>query len=381
MEKIETGVDKLMELINKEKEISVEDAAKKLGISKIVIQEWSDFLDEEKLITIEYKFSKTILKERKLSEKEVKDKKKEYSTEKDAFVRKVENSLKNLESDSLGLERIKKEFAIIKKDIGSEIDKVEGKVKDLEKYEYLKKNLDKEIEKQVAEFKLIIDNAHKDLDIEQKKHQSILEDLEIEKREFQVKEKRVRTLEETETDLMKRIQEIISVSKEVGKKVDTEKIELSSSEKKIMDMEKLANDIENNIKKRKMQIEPLLQQSKKHEEKIILLQEDILKKAKEKTRQISDEVNVSTKATSRFKEFFNKKSEISNLITQIDKEKTELEQSFKNLEKKALVFDLTTKNNVVSTHIKELEKESNALSKKRSSLKVDLEKLIKLVKG
>ena len=110
MKNIETGVDKLVELVNKEKKISIDDAAKTLGISTVVIREWAEFLDEEKIISIEYKFSKTVLLERKLSEKEVTQKQKEYSSEKDAFVRKVENSIKTLEKDSLGLEKIKKTY-------------------------------------------------------------------------------------------------------------------------------------------------------------------------------------------------------------------------------------------------------------------------------
>jgi len=133
MNDIETGVDKLVELIDSKKKISVDDAAKNLGISKVVIQEWADFLEEEKIISIEYKFSKTFLLERTLSEKEVKVKKKEYSSEKDAFVRKVEISLRNLEKDSLGLANIKKEFESLKKQIGGEIEKVRSEVKELEK--------------------------------------------------------------------------------------------------------------------------------------------------------------------------------------------------------------------------------------------------------
>ena len=75
MNQIETGVDRLVKLVNSEKKISVENAAKKLGISKIVVQEWVGFLEEEKLISIDYKFSKMMLIERKLTDVEVKEKK------------------------------------------------------------------------------------------------------------------------------------------------------------------------------------------------------------------------------------------------------------------------------------------------------------------
>ena len=381
MDKIETGVDKLVELISQVKSVSIDDAAKKLGISKVVIQEWADFLEEEKLITIEYKFSKTILKERKLSEKEVKEKQKEYSSEKDAFVRKVESSLKSLDGDSIGLEKIKKEFDNLKKDLGTEIVKVEKEVKDLEKYEYLKQNLDKEIQKQIAEFHEIIDASHKDIDAEQKRHQGLLQDLEIEKREFQVKEKRILSLEEKEAELMKRIQEIVVVAKDVEKRIGSEKTSLTDSEKKILNLQKVVTEIEGAITKKKKDIEPLINKAKKHEEQILALQEDILNKAREKTKAIKSQVDEGAKATAKFKEFFDKKSVISNLIDKIENEKKEFSDMFKALEKKALAFDLSTKSNVVSSHVKTLEKEYNDINKRKSVIREDLEKLIKLIKG
>lgn len=381
MKNIETGVDKLVELINREKKVSVEDTAKKLGIGVVVIREWADFLEEEKIISIEYKFSKTILKERELSEKEVTQKKKEYSSEKDAFVRKVETSLKNLETDSLGLEKIKKEFGNLKKEIGGEISNVEKEVKELEKYEYLKKNLDGDIKKQVNEFHEILNKAHKDLDYEQKKHQELLEELEIEKRDVNVKEHRILSLEDKETELMKRLQDIISLSKEIEKKLGSEQKELKTSEIRIVSLHKSVEEIEENILRKKNYIEPLLKKAKQHEEEILNIQTDILEKAQQKTSAIKNQVNESIKATSKFKEFFKKKSEIENLIKTIDSEKEEMELSFKNLQKKAIAFNISTKSSLVSSQMKELEKNLSSVNNKKSNLKKNLEKLVKLIKG
>ena len=46
MANIETGVDKLVKLVAKEKKIELGEAAKQLGVSPTVVQEWADFLDE-----------------------------------------------------------------------------------------------------------------------------------------------------------------------------------------------------------------------------------------------------------------------------------------------------------------------------------------------
>jgi hypothetical protein len=381
MAKIETGVDRLVELINKEKKISVDDAAKKLGISKVVIQEWADFLEEEKIISIEYAFSKTFLVERKLSKIEVKEKEKEYSNEKDAFVRKVETGLKNLEQDTTGFENIKNDFENIKKGIGGELEKVRNEVKELEKYEYLKKNLDKEIEQQVAEFHELLDKSHKEVGFEEKKHQALIEELDIEKREVELKEHRLVGLEEKEKELMNRIQALIGLSKDVQKNVSAEQESIVKTEKRVKELEKSAKIIEENVKKKRVELQPLLDSAKKHEEHILQLQEEILNKAKEKTTSIKNKVEEGSRAVSGFEKFFTKKNEVESFINEIGEEKKDLIESFKLLEKKALAFDLATKSNTVTTHVKELEKDLDKLNSKKSKFKENLEKLIKLIKG
>jgi chromosome segregation ATPase len=329
MAKIETGVDRLVELINKEKKISIDDAAKKLGISKVVIQEWADFLEEEKIISIDYAFSKTFLVERKLSKVEVKEKEKEYSNEKDAFVRKVENSLKNLEQDTIGFENIKNDFENIKKGIGGELEKVKSEVKELEKYEYLKKNLDKEIEQQVAEFHELLDKSHKEVGFEEKKHQAILEELDIEKREVELKEHRLVGLEEKEKELMNRIQALISLSKDVQKNVSAEENSIVMTEKRVKELEKSTRVIEENVKKKRLGLQPLLDGAKKHEEQILKLQDEILSKAKDKAASIKSKVEEGSKAVSSFEKFFTKKNEVEALISEISNEKKYLMDSFK----------------------------------------------------
>jgi chromosome segregation ATPase len=381
MSKIETGVDRLVDLINKEKNISIDDAAKKLGISKVVIQEWADFLEEEKIISVEYKFSKAFLVERKLSNEEVKVKEKEYSSEKDAFVRKVDTSLKNMENESIGLEKIKIEFNEIKKNIGGEIEKVRLEVGELEKYEYLKKNLDKDIEKQIADFHLLIDRSHKEIDVEQKKHQELLGELDVEKREVAVKEHRLLTLEEKEKELMSRIQEIYSLSKDVEKRIAAEEISVGASEKKMLALGRSVKEIEEDIIKRREYIQPLLDKAKTHEEEISRLQDEILKKSREKTESIKNKVAEGGKALTNFQKFFDKKAIIEGQITQVDSEKKALEDSFKQLQKKALAFDFATKSHTVTTHVKEMEKDMNEINAKKNKFKENLEKLIKLIKG
>lgn len=54
---IKTDVDRLISLVEQKKEISMEDAAKELGISPKVIESLGDILEEEGIVHIKYKFT------------------------------------------------------------------------------------------------------------------------------------------------------------------------------------------------------------------------------------------------------------------------------------------------------------------------------------
>lgn len=55
-EVVTTGVDTLIELLRKKKLVSVEEAAQIIKVKESVLQNWIDFLIEEGIIGVEYKF-------------------------------------------------------------------------------------------------------------------------------------------------------------------------------------------------------------------------------------------------------------------------------------------------------------------------------------
>ncbi|MBU0666718.1 MAG: hypothetical protein KKC26_05130 [Nanoarchaeota archaeon] len=148
---IETGVDKLVSLVQSKKKIELEVAAKELGVSQEVVREWAEFLEEEGALSIEYSLSKLFLEEKKLSKKEVETKVKEYHSKKDSFVRKAETTLQTLEKETMEFEAIKEKFQDLKKKIGSQMDVVKVELEELKNYEDLKKNIDNDIQKQKQE--------------------------------------------------------------------------------------------------------------------------------------------------------------------------------------------------------------------------------------
>lgn len=55
---VKTGVDGLLDLLKQKQKVSLAEAAKTLGIDENTIKLWVDFLVEEKVVGVEYKFTK-----------------------------------------------------------------------------------------------------------------------------------------------------------------------------------------------------------------------------------------------------------------------------------------------------------------------------------
>ena len=58
---VRTGVDDLLDLLKRVDKISLLDCAAKLNVNAATLQSWVDFLVEEEVLGIEYKFTKPII--------------------------------------------------------------------------------------------------------------------------------------------------------------------------------------------------------------------------------------------------------------------------------------------------------------------------------
>jgi len=123
-ELLKTGVDELVKLIREKNKITVSNAAKELGVSPDAIDEWADFLEEDNIIDIEYKFANTWLINKKLRKEEIKEKVKNVEVERNIIIRKSESLLNLLDKKGGDIIKIKKEFSKIKNEIHSEAKSV-----------------------------------------------------------------------------------------------------------------------------------------------------------------------------------------------------------------------------------------------------------------
>ncbi|MCK5025929.1 MAG: hypothetical protein KAS15_05015, partial [Nanoarchaeota archaeon] len=145
---IQTGIDKLINIVKEQGRISVPRVAREIGVSKSVIEGWIKFLEDEDLISIEYKLTVPYIVYKELSKKDLLHKAREFKSKKESFISKASVSLSFIEKEGEKLKGAKGQFDRLKKELGMEIDKVRDELKELERYDKLKSELDQKMMEQ-----------------------------------------------------------------------------------------------------------------------------------------------------------------------------------------------------------------------------------------
>ena len=377
---IETGVDKLVELIRAKKRISVKDAAKELGVGPIVTEEWADFLEEEGIISIEYKFATPFLVERKLSKDEVQKKEKEFHSKKEGFVRKAEVTLAILDRESEDFKRFKDKFDKLKSEMGSELVHVHSEIKQLEKLESLKKSIDLQIDEQEKKFHEKMDIFERELKKEEQKYRDIVESIGYEQERLDKERLDTISLREREMSIKKKLKQFQENITTINKAVNDEESIIDNSEKRIMSLKKLSEKIKKELVASKDKGKDLNKQKEAHKNKIDGLQEEILHKVERNKEKIEKKMEEGKMASKKFKEFFNKKTQIEKIIKDMDKQKDELEYELIDLIKKAKAFHLSSSSTGLKGHVKNLEKTFDNINKEKGKFEEEAIKLSSLLK-
>jgi chromosome segregation ATPase len=379
---IHTGVDKLVELIGSEKKINIEDASKKLGISSQVIQEWAEFLEKEGLITIEYSLSKIFLCEKKLSRREISEVAKEISSEKDAFLRKIDTALKTLQKDTSGFEEIKDQFVKIQHDVKDKINIVERELADLEKYTNFKQNIDKEIAKQKAEYDKALNEIIKNIQKTKSEYLSLNTSIATELKEINSAHEKVVALERSQATLVTTINSAKDAIKHLEKEIAQEEQTISARLKKINELKEKADSFQKMLAQDKdPSVNKLINKVAEDRKKILQEQDNLLEKAKAKTAELHDYSALIEKIRGGFKGFFSKKIKTEQMILQIEQEKSELDKALHGLEERTKTLNLMGSSKELKGQIDDISKELKKYEEKRSGIMKKVGDLIDFIKS
>ena len=369
---IETGVDKLVNLVKTRGRIALADAAKELGVSTTVVQEWVDFLEDEGIISVEYKMTKPFLVERKLTKKEVEAKSKEFESKKDVFVRKAEVSLSFLDKQAEELKNVKGEFDRIKNELGLELETVRNDLKELEKYQQMKQELQRQVEEQKNDAKAKIEELTKQILNEQKRYQELVVNIEKEKKILVHEKLQARSIEESEKLLNKKLADLKGMIALIEDRIGKEDTAIKNSESHIERLNNIIEDVKQRVEEEKASIAPLMEKSKELEKKVIELQKNIVKKIAEKKVNMPNVDQIIKKVN----DFFAKKMAVVNLVDKVNRDRDELEKSLIELIKKAKSFQLAGRRRDTGKEMLELEKKFNEVDNKKGVFEGELKKMI-----
>ena len=368
---IETGVDKLVKLVNTKGRIAASDAAKELGVGMSVIMEWTDFLEEEGIINIEYKFTKPYLVARKIAKKDVQEKAKEFSGKKEGFIRKAEVSLSFINRESNKLKTLKEEFDKIKRDLGFDIGNIKNELQELTKYEQLKIDLDKQMEDQKRSSVDKLQEITKQVLREKKKYQYILTEIKKEEEVLERDKVEANSIEESQKLIKDRLNSLKKIIEKVENRVTTEEESVKISENSIQKLVAMAENLKVRVEEEKGLIEPLVEQSTSQAEKIKELQAAIIKKIESKEKKLKG----AKSASKKMKEFFKKKLGVMSFIEKVNKDTNDLQNELIALIKKARSFQLSSSSANLGSQIEGLEKKFKEVDTKKNLFERELKKI------
>ncbi len=373
---IETGVDRLVKLVKEKEKMSVPDAAKQLGVSVSTIEEWVDFLEEEGIISLEYKFATPYIVIRKLSKDEIVTKAKDFQKKKDLFIRKAEDAVNVLENQEAGLDKLKQKFESIKKEFGSEFQDVQNKLKELENFEGLKAKLDKEIADHKLLFMADIEKITKDIGKLKEKYGDIHHDIEEEEKKLSQEKSMTDSLQAAHAQLRQKALEYENVLKQIEEKEKKENSQIEETQSHIKKMIDSARAFKKEIEDKEKAIAGLVGKHKEHSEKVVALQQKIIEEFAKKKRVIGEEVAQSKKKVDAFRQFFEEKNRLGELISALNADRDILRKDFLDLQKKAKAVNLAEPSQELTQKISEIEKKFKDITERRELFQKKVQELL-----
>ena len=377
---LKTGVDRLVSLIQEKKRISVPEAAKELGVSQIVVEEWADFLEEEGIISIDYKFATTWLIEKKLKKEEIEKKVKEFHGKKDIIVRKSESLLSFLDKEGEDITKIRNEFKNIREGIHSELGNVKKELSELERYEELKNKVDNQIKIHDKIFADKIKEIDGQIVRAQKKYTDLLREIGAEEKIIKTERLKTDSIKKIEEALKQKIKRIEGTIDKVKQKIKSEDIHIEDLESHIKKLKKLAEDTKETINLQKKKIMPLAKESREYEKRVIQSQKEILKKVFERSKIIKRDINKSKMLSDKFNKFFEKRMETSDLIEKINSDRNNIRKELNDFISKAKAFSILSHSTDIQNQIDIMEKGFKEIDQKKNIFEEEIKKLCSLIK-
>jgi chromosome segregation ATPase len=379
---IKTGVDKLVELVSEKKRVTVDDAAKKLGVGKEVVQEWAEFLEEEGIVSLDYSLSKVWITEKRITKEEVMSSAKEVSSEKEALTRKIDVAITALQDEASGFENIRKEFSNIQGHIKNEVEVVKKQLAELERYDALRNNIDKDVSKQRESYSAFVKDAEEKLKLESQKYDELKGVIEKERKNLEQYSQKLEDMKRLRNDYERTVSSLKDSLKGIDEVMNDYKHKFEGSEKTILVYKSALDKLNAEISDRKgTLLTKKIQELKLGEERLLKNQLGLENEIKEKLGSLRSYSGIGDKVHKGFDGVFAKNISTEKLIAEIENDKTDLTKELESLKSKVLTFSMLTNNASMKTQLKDMTSTLESFERKKLSIRYKIEKLLGLIKG
>jgi len=332
---IQTGVDKLLKLVNSKEKVLVKDAAKELGVSETIVHDWAGFLEEEGYVKFEYKFSKTFIVKKELTEENIKEKEKEYSSQKEAFVRKAESMLQLVDRDSLDLEELKEEFDDIYKAVNEKKSLIKDDLDTIKKYEKSKDELDKKLQTEKEKYELRMKEEEQKVVSKSDEVKELLRKLKSEEDEISKDETGLDKLRSQEEIIQDKIDELAKLADNIKDTIKDKESNIKHSKEALEDLKEYAERIEDNLaKEKKKTIDPIIAEINANEKEAKNAYDKLIKKISSEKNNLKSVLKDTDKIEERLEKLFSSKMKAHTMVSSLSSEKKELQKELTELIKR-----------------------------------------------
>ena len=377
---ITTGIDKLVQLINRRSEISLDEAAKELNIDKVVIEDWIEVLEAEKLVKVNYKFSNMFISGSKTTSKDTLKTAAHVVYQKDAFNRKIDMTINALEQETEDYQQVRTKFLSIQHQIKGEIKTVRKELSDLKQFDHLKNNIDKHIIVSQNNFKKFVSIYNSQLDTFDRKYISLVHDLKSEQVLLEKYAKKIDVLKQAKVEIEQTVHDSIAELKKVTKEFEAESKNISLSENRLSKLNKSIEHLSSHIQDKKVDVMKTLNRKIGSSIPVIRAKQDeLLANAKLKKEEIKNYAYTGAMIYKSFDKLFSKKIKTAEMIEAIEKERLALLKELTNLKAKVAIFSIKRKDPEIKKKLREMEKIIGEYEKRKNSLGSKIDRLMSFI--
>ncbi len=263
-----TGVDKLVALVNKKGKVSLSQAAKELGVSKQVVEEWGHFLADRQILEMKYFLTNAYLVKKELSKEELRKKEREVNIEKDVVVRKAENFLNEMQVKYSEIESLKNNYLSFKEKIQEMLIELGKNFDELEEFHRIKREIEKGISPQKAVIEEKLQGIEKELKKFEDEYLQIKTRTEEEEKRIKDEEKAYEMMLKKESDIYEKLERLEKRIKELKKAVMKEAKETDNEESELKRIERKARLLRAQMSDKRSDFLRIIGEIEAYEEKI-----------------------------------------------------------------------------------------------------------------